>query len=499
MRPSLSTIFCLIIAVGAQAQPLTKELSPAYPTNFKEANVIVQDPRGIIWIGDGNGILRLDGTDCERVYDDIVGVSALCASGDSLWVGNRDGNVALLVSSGTKLVLNKSVSTSTINHISVIDSWVCFSLDGEGVLLANASDSVRFNAKQGLSDDVVYQTLWQSETQQLIASTDRGIDILEFRSSDKHLGLVRQFKELSLATSITDWGGDVLAGTYNQGVFSIKKGTFSASIASGLTEIQKFVKSKESLFVLTDNGIWEIDPDPIHMLNADDAADFIYIDEGLLLVLHKNGHLSTIDLRFSKLAESANAEITAIAVEGDHLYGATSGKLLQWERNSGTLIQSCTLPVGTITTRIISTGDYVYVGTFNEGLLKINPSTCSITQFNVASGLPDDNVLDLSLYRDTVWVVSLGGLSSIDSDGAVLVHPTAEAIGSTYIYSVLATEKGIYLGTDGKGIFKLGSGKFQKLRLDSIIENSTVYSLSADGDNVWLNTKTSDLYTITAE
>lgn len=483
-------------------QPLIRNSAPDYPSNFVKANSVVQGTNGVIWIGSNTGLLMFDGKRCHRLNDYELDITTMAIGQDSLWAGTSTGHIALFDLKDGILLSYKRVSQYAVNHIHKIGKLLAFSTDGEGIILAEKNDTLRINIYNGLADNVVYQSKWIQAESSIVIATDRGTEILAITDLKTDPVGTTRYSAAAISTSLAYFENNLYIGTYKNGIFQVDNDTLSqVKGTENMKGVSALKPTSNTLLALDETGIWDLgnrySSIPKILLPANDIADFCNIDEGLILALHTNGNISTVDLRLAAFGEKLNDPITALDEYNGVIYASSPGYLYQIDTGTGYLIKTCQMPNAALATRIIASENQIFIGTFNEGLLAVSAATCAISQYNSYTGLPDNNILDMSLHSDTLWMVSLGGFTSLDTNGNIKNHQPGEVFGAKYIYSVFAGNQGILLGTDGNGLLWYKSGMYSRVGPDTLLQQSTIYSISADDQgNVWFNTKKGEIYQI---
>ncbi|HKL03990.1 MAG TPA: histidine kinase, partial [Cryomorphaceae bacterium] len=93
-----------------------------------------------------------------------------------------------------------------------------------------------------------------------------------------------------------------------------------------------------------------------------------------------------------------------------------------------------------------------------------------------------------------LWVATLSGLSAI-SAGLVHTYIDAPGLGSTYIYDVGSYGGGVYVATDGKGVFRFRDGAFIPVPCkQGELDEATAYNFASSGDSLWCITREQGIF-----
>ena len=138
---------------------------------------------------------------------------------------------------------------------------------------------------------------------------------------------------------------------------------------------------------------------------------------------------------------------------------------------------------------------FVWVGTFGEGLYRLDPGFISGKVFNSRNGFINDNILSISSNGNNIWFATLGGASraamgSGNDSIKFQQYDKTGGLGNNFIYCVLSDSKNrIWFATDGTGITMLSDGRFRNYGLESGLTGEKVYTIAEDNDGrIWCAT-----------
>jgi ligand-binding sensor domain-containing protein len=133
----------------------------------------------------------------------------------------------------------------------------------------------------------------------------------------------------------------------------------------------------------------------------------------------------------------------------------------------------------------------IWVGTFDHGVMLLDPETGNYRFFDEISGLANNNVLWVSGQGNNIWLSTFGGISRIirKSKGSFQIDrfTNIKGSGNNYIYQILMEEDGrIWFATDGNGVGYYENGQFEQLN-DSLLNGKAVYSIAITRDKaLWV-------------
>ncbi|KXX67299.1 hybrid sensor histidine kinase/response regulator transcription factor [Flammeovirga sp. SJP92] len=152
--------------------------------------------------------------------------------------------------------------------------------------------------------------------------------------------------------------------------------------------------------------------------------------------------------------------------------------------------------------------DVIWLGTYFDGLLRFNPKTKQLTQFNTStlSNFPSNTVRSLLIdTSENIWVGTDKGLVKISSEEKYLENPSFKvfkhekenelSISHDYIISLLEDNQNrIWAGTLGGGLNRLEDEKkeeFKRLTTENGLPNNTIKGILEDlKGNLWVSTNT---------
>ncbi|MEM9023373.1 MAG: SpoIIE family protein phosphatase, partial [Bacteroidota bacterium] len=141
--------------------------------------------------------------------------------------------------------------------------------------------------------------------------------------------------------------------------------------------------------------------------------------------------------------------------------------------------------------------DNLWVGTFGNGLIWLNPESGETKLYRDELG--NGNILGLTGKEDQIWLATLGGATqiSISEDGlkAARNYMASDGLNTNYIYQVFIDSKDrVWFGTDGNGIGLMEEGKFTSFKVRDT-DSEVIYSFAEDGNgNIWINSLGQGLY-----
>ena len=114
---------------------------------------------------------------------------------------------------------------------------------------------------------------------------------------------------------------------------------------------------------------------------------------------------------------------------------------------------------------------YIWLGTFDNGLFRLEPNSGNVKRYSIDQGLRNANVIAINGSEDKIWLATLGGVTLCEKPNDLLEEAKGnykfinysdnEGPGSIFVYCVYIDKRGrVWFGTDGKGITVYENGKF---------------------------------------
>jgi signal transduction histidine kinase/ligand-binding sensor domain-containing protein/DNA-binding response OmpR family regulator len=491
-----------------------------------DVSTIIQDTRGFMWIGTGNGLNRYDGYKfVNYIYDpdrnnslsnNVINDLAEDHNGD-IWIATKGG-------------LNKFDKAS--GHFTRY-------LHDE-----NDKASLAVNAVNRIAFDVT-GNLW-------IATQNGGLDCLDMKSNRfaHHIHSVADSNSLSnniVRTVFSDSRHNIWVGTAAGGLnrYMPKTGKFSkfkytdptTKRVTGDNIISIYEDKSGSLYLGTESeGILIFDPQRHsfrHFKNEDKSGNsnsvntvnsIIKDDKGNIWIGAEHGGLSLLDrsgifhnYQHDDIDDNTINGTTINAIfkdkTGNIWLGAFGGGINIYKRSSASFSlyrhnSSATSLSSNFVLDLFEDRDKnIWVGTDGGGLNKFNRKTGSFVHYKQQpagrNGITGDYVITTSQHSDgKLWIGTWGdGLSIYDPKSGLFKNvkkdPSNPAgLGGNNIYCILHTrDQNTWIGTfnDGLDLYDRKTGQFKHFRYDAAnpqsISSDNIYDLCEDKKgNLWIGT-----------
>ncbi len=533
---------CILLTSKLSAQEPFFRIN-SLPEKFKDCQItaMMQDSCGLVWIGTSCGVLKFDGFDFKKPtapdgnFDQPVSALFQDFTG-RIWVGFRSGKVAFLQENSMEFftVLNNNdvpVTGITTDH----SGFYYFSTYGNGIYTVKNDSAINFGSTNGLSDLSIY-TLVADQEGKIWAGSDAGIDVLTFSEGKpvvQHLGFEHGLPDIMVEKLVIDDEGNVWAGTHDNGFCRIDSKTLEVSILNNAASwdfgpVTGIIPGRENVWISTHgNGLIKVamnlvkTPKAFSSFGGEDflKPDGLFRDqEGNIWSFTSNRIILIPGDLFEFVSGNENNglnNVHALMTDRENFLWYASEKGLfrhSPDFSEKEKPQKISLPPG-ISSRDITclyqdTFGFVWIGTFGQGLYRINPDLLGGRFYTEKNGLVNNNILSISSIGQEIWFATLGGASRCKlSDGSSDEFPVfenfdeSEGLGNNFIYCVYTDKQGqVWFATDGKGITRLSNGKFTTFGADQGLLSNKIYSITADSRGVvWCATHDNSLYYFAGE
>ncbi len=266
---------------------------------------------------------------------------------------------------------------------------------------------------------------------------------------------------------------------------------FNFELTDAITDVIK--TSKNTYLLATDgDGIYKLnsqyqkidhyieDPNEPYSISSNGVYDIALDSEGVLWVATYGGglnYLNSSELPFQNIRHKINDENSIAtnftrAIEkdknGNIWFGTKKGiSILNGENKSWKHIKNLSNSNGDTDVIVLALqpdDNYMWIGTYNEGLFKINISTLEKTHYN--SEVSKDILEKVyAIHKDSKNNIWIGGiekdLTVIAADNAITTYPIQQ------IKSILETKSGEILISGRQGVFKIN----HQLKTSELIED----------------------------
>ncbi|MCE3229853.1 MAG: Response regulator containing a CheY-like receiver domain and a domain protein [Bacteroidetes bacterium] len=519
----------LIPFLSLKGQYSIKNFQNLLPKKNVPFNCISQDKQGYLWLGSNEGLVRFDGKS-SLIFNQKNGLpaakitSVFCDADMFVWIGTSEGKVYFINPAHRidSLSFGKEVPENKITGFYKSETGKLFvSTYGNGIYTFENSKLLQhYTSKNGMSDDVVYcfqyvfNTIW--------CGTDAGITKISNTNKAPSFEIVSSKNGLpdNIVRSISEYKDNKLViGTQDSGVcfFDVSKKQFQKPVffsewdKGAVVECSSveqgglvFITEKKGLFLLQNGQLYS--QDFFAGLKTTEFNDLFIDNSHSIWLTSKSGAHQVAEKRFEFInaAKGLTDEkiLSVICDNNGTIWAGSQTGLVKLNKDEQSIFSVTTVkdfPKGTVSCSAIDDKGTLYFGTYENGLIAmINNNPVVFNSKN--SALPNDNVSNLFINNEKIYVSTIGGglaICELNENKLNILKTYSEENGlkSNYIYSTVLNSKGeLFVASDGGGLEKLVDDKFVSVTEGFKLKSNTIYSLCKDAkDNIWAVTNSDGL------
>ena len=445
-----------------------------------EANDIVQDNDGILWIGTYAGLYRYNGTEFTWIddYDSVRNVNCLYVDDTGrLWIGTNDNGLSIAIHDKVVNVIDQSTGLPSNSVRSIIES-------SDGYYYIGTTSSMQVLTLNGGLKKT--NTLWEiNYADNSSADTNGHVSVVTQDGRMFLLGNGQILSSLQIPggneeynCSCFDADGLLWAGTSTDRVliYDISGGHFDLKKeyrCEGLSHINdlSFLPTGE-LFVASDSGIGYFDEDlTFHTVNTNSFNNSI---DNILFDYQSNLWLTSSRLGLLRLAASSFHDIySAIGMETrvvnavefwqnqfyigtDRGLDVVDGELKKQIRNDLT----DALKGVRIRCLLRDSRDSLWICTYGGGLIEVEPDGTQHLYNNDNGSFGNRARMVTELSTGVILAAGDTGISFIQNHEILKTIGYADGLINSMILTAVETRDGTILaGTDGDGIAVIKDGE----------------------------------------
>ncbi|GAA4304822.1 two-component regulator propeller domain-containing protein [Aestuariibaculum suncheonense] len=453
---------------------------------------VAQDKSGNLWIASEEGVLKHN-SKFYKVYNTYNGLpeelnnrvsEILIDSNQGIWIGlergvckyDEDLDAFKILSSSQDInpSLVESIKEDEQNNI-----WIG-SFNGLWKIDENSKvkSLVRVNNLQGIQYIYPYQNNIIIGTSKGLFNYDSKTDVL------REINLNSNSKSISFIGRIN---GEFLVGTKSGLLFKITEdltfGTLinlNKKISSPITDI--VVKDAQTIYLATDgHGILKLDKsfnikeqfkedaDNENSLSSNGVYDILLGGENILWIATYGGGINYFNSNgfpFQKIQHKLNNNNSIITnftrsiaedSNGNYWFGTKKGISIWNKKNNSwkhlNNLTNSTNNIDDIVLALQPQKDYMWVGSYNSGLIKVNINTFECIRLNTISKNEDIPQKVYTVFEDNhsnIWVGGIeGNLTKINSKNQIETYPIQQ------IRSIYQAQSGNILAVGKSGVYRI--------------------------------------------
>lgn len=531
-------LFCIFSNVFSQGKtPYFKEIANQVNFNKNRINCATQDFEGFIWVGTNNGLYKSNGLKFIPVSlpDSLSELNITSLYSDDLknmWIGLNDGKILYINKNGLVNYLENPLQSKITSIKKSNSGALVFGAYGEGILIFSNGKIKVINTESGISDNYIY-TIYIDENNAIWAGTDDGVNIIHDAEDSIIIDRITVSDGLPdfIITSIKqDADGLIWIGMHDKGICSYNPITKSFSTPKNLEEwlygqVRDFIILQNLLWIATENnGIIEYDLTTQQISNYNFANEqepnrinFLFQDlEGNVWTGNRSKLHLSLGPRltfFKQINQQSTTNIQALTVDSeDCIWFANDDGIFRYNPVSFNIEDELTEYLyeennqsQEITCLYEDPFNYIWIGTFGNGLIRLNPKNGKYIRISEKEGLKNGNILSINGTEDKIWFATLAGVSSCNITPSLVdlsyipkfeSFQKEEGLGNNFIYHLYPDkENTVWLATDGNGIIRFSDNRFYNLMENAGFKHKIVYSVTGDElGNIWMNVANEGLY-----
>lgn len=497
----------------------------------QKINFVFQDKTGLIIFGTQTGLYGFDGINYNKIpvglADTNMEISSMCATGKGeYFLSNSKGQVFSLntnpgIYQGVKFNLlnwEEGFPKAKINKLLYSNDGILWiSTYGEGVYYYKNNRLYNINTDDGLNSNDIYDIVLDLDNN-LWASSDQGLNKINLKNGKKQIKSIDQSNSeipdnlvLSLAMDLTN--NRIYGGTYSGGVFSIDlRNGDKINIPEPIKN--KYINEVSSLLVFdglvwvgtNGNGLYSFaDKEGSSLLNYNKLKGLNF-NRIKYLLGDREGNIWIIGPDF-EFALSSRRHFFINEIDSENLLNVSEvfidkNNILFFAYSNGLGSINLNSPQGSFkkilnkndleNTPIISINELndsiLIAGSFGRGLYVIHKKSGKIIKkLEYKNTLINDNILDIEVDNQYVYLASLGGLQILNHQLENVNIEIPKPLNQSFIYSLLKTEKELWIGLDGGGLWNYKNGVFKKQEQANLKKVKTIYSIEKSGNYIWFS------------
>lgn len=492
-----------------------------------EANVVMQDSVGYIWVGSYGGLCRFNGVEFEDISRTRTGapVSGVrCLLEDSrgrIWIGTNDSGLYLYDDTSFKRIVSvgESAQDRTVTDLSIRS--LAEDLEGRIYLgttdgLWMADESIILNrAEDARLQEASVESLVCDRQGRIWGTTSAG-QLFILQGSELILMLEKGFFDRSLSYGLcVDDNGRVYLGTADGRVIRLQhtgniwsEQYFSWDLLStgGEDEVNDIMRDSQGrLWVCTDNGPGYFDDRDnfykVNSLNNNSIMSQMCEDyEGnLWFAASRKGCIKLTRIKFKNMAYEAditNQTVNATTILDDCMYIGGDYGLAILDRAREKVENELTDMLSGVRVRGMfrDRDNTLWISTYRTyGLVHYIPDTGEIISYTPEQGMPHEQVrMAMQLSDGRIAAATNGGVAILKDGQVEEVYNQKDGIENEWILCLEeSADHKLLAGSDGNGIYEidLAAGQVRNLTTADGLQSGVILRMVADEQQqgIWIS------------
>lgn len=485
-----------------------------------DANCVLADSNGYIWIGSYGGVIKYDGATFERQdsSDGLTSAKALYEdSNGRIWVGTNDNGIVVIEEDKrTQYTYKDGLPASTIRSIAEDENGSIYVGTTNGICYFDSDFNIyNIDDSQLLNKYISY--LYADSQGRIIGNTRDG-DVFVIKNNRVIFFWTSQ-EIISNTVSIVGLDPDDADGIYlgdDSGIL------YHGSISDGLQNLETIDLSADTtklsnityacgrIWITSDNVLGYLDADKeFHVVETSPLYSTVEIitadyQGNLWLASTRQGVAEVVTSNFQNITDLAGLEqevVNTTCLYKDNIYIGTDKGLRILDGDYHVVENDLTNLLIDTRIRCLMEDEHsnLWISTYTNGFgLICYGADGQITQYNEDNGFISDGIRCTSMLTDGSIAVGTNKGVAIIENGLVRETITADdGLENEVCLSVTEGINGnIYIGTDGAGIFEYDGIGLSKIGRDEGLTSDVILRIKSDKNkNVdWVITSNSIEY-----
>ena len=477
-------------------------ISEGLPTD--EANAVVQDQAGYLWIGSYGGLVRYDGTHFVDYSSRMVSSAIRSLYADSagrLFIGTNDAGVYVMEEDQlTQLRVPASQEYLCIRRFDETSDGVVYAATTSGIVRVDKEELTPVILDEFSSDQFVAIAIDSDD--RIWALTDSG-ELYEF-TQDTFIQAYEPedfFQEETISAVCADKDDRIYVSSTGDTLVRLMladDGSVSGLEdfhTEGIASISKLSPAPDgSVLICGLKGFGCLDPED-HFQMIDEEV----VDGNWAIVDHEGNYWAAssgnclqryclgcfVSCNFNSTLGSMAANV--VYREGNLYYVGTDDGVFVYNMNWSQVSDKVTRLLSGVRVRCIGSDDKgrLWISAWNQGVVRFDPKTGESMQFTSEEGLNSDKVrtiLRLSDGRMLLGNQQGAAIMNAAGDAVEITYGAEDGMNTTSVLCAMELDRHVYLGTDGSGIYEITQDGLIHLGYDDGLSQGVVLRMEPDAD-----------------
>ncbi len=495
---------------------------------------IIQDNKGYLWIGTGNGLSRFDGISFKTftTRDSLADNFITCSfkNEKDLWFGHMNGNITHYNGKIFNRItgLNQKSGITDIEKSPKGEIWA--STNSNGLIRLKGTTNLEQTA--GESSQISIRTFQFLTENEILTGSVEGVDYCSFSESGK-VKLIRHINEIpdSKIQSVIKMrnGSGFYIATDNDGIFQLvpegkqfKVLKIDLGLNHPLTGLQSiFEDSKMNLWLSTfGSGLIKLSPSSPgkFIVNAtfNTSSGFAANDvkvayedrEGSIWSGNYGSGLTQITVKsFIMHSFDKNlygTEIYSIYIRNNFRWLGTDKGLLKLNQSTGEILKfysaKYNLPKDKITALFSDHDNELWIGTENNGVYRMTVDKEKIIPFRIGNGNLENSITGITGRHKQIWIGTKKGVCNINTGTGNNRWYTMEngELPHNYVQHLFIDSKGtLWFSTLSNTLVFIRDGKVERETISSENGISTLGPITGENDSIiWVGSNGNGVFEV---